>query len=106
MNSETPEEALKRSYTLANEGNYSGANQYISEDMKLAVKNSNKGISHKSLWDRSTKNGILERIEISSVEIRGEGAIVLATFIYMDGSSTGLEEIPLIFEKGRWKQAL
>ena len=87
----------------ANKGEYSEAEKYLSLETIAAV----KGIGAlsggtKGIWDKNTRNGTIEKIDILSEEIRGEGATVLIKIHFKDGKTKDSTE-QLIKENGDWK---
>jgi hypothetical protein len=99
-----PADVAKAAYMAANEGRYSEVEQYLSSDAINAVKSSLGAMAGgmKGIWDKTTRNGTIERIEILKEEIRGEGARVQFK-IYFKGGATKEDHESLIQEKGSWK---
>jgi hypothetical protein len=59
----------------------------------------------KGAWDKATRNGSIERIEILREEVRGEGANVYFRIHFKDGSRQDTDE-KLLKENGVWKITL
>ena len=101
---ESPSEVVEAAYMAANRGEYSEAEHHLSSEALNAMKGT-LGIlagGMKEVWDRETKNGSIDRIEIVGEQIRGEGAAVYCRFHYKDGSTKDSSE-SLIKENGVWK---
>jgi len=60
----------------------------------------------KALCDQNTREGTIQSIATTGEEIRGEGATVITTFTFKDGSKLEGFRAPLLKEKGIWKVAL
>lgn len=101
----TPGDVVKGFYQAANGGKYSEAEQLLSEDADKAIKGDLGQMAggFKHICDRDTKDGTIVRIDIVKVDIRGEGATVIADIFYKDGSSKKGDKTDLIKEKGSWK---
>lgn len=89
-------------YQAANEGRYSDAEQHLSTEALVAVKQ----IGFKRLCDMNTRNGQIKTVEIMKEDIRGEGATVHARILFNDGKTKDNDITELIREKGTWKVAL
>jgi hypothetical protein len=100
----SPAEVVKSAYTAGNQGRYSEAESYLSTEAEAAVKSQlgAMGGGVKGVWDHNTRNGTIDRIEILSEEVRGEGATVHFRLHFKDGNTKEDGE-PLIKEKGHWK---
>ena len=99
----SPSETVKAAYMAANKGDYSEAERYLSSEAINTMKGIGAlGGGTKGIWDRNTRNGTIEKIEILNEDIRGEGATVLIKIHFKDGSTTDSTE-PLIQENGSWK---
>lgn len=100
----TPSETVIATYMAANEGKYSEAGKYLSSEVINAMKGGLGALvgGMKGIWDQSTRNGNIERIEILREEIRGEGATVYFRIHFKDGTTKNDDE-PLIKENGVWK---
>ncbi len=99
MVSKSPGDAVKAAYMAANAGEYSEAEKYVSTDVLNAWARSG---GMKSEWDRITRDGTIDRIEILKEEIRGEGAKVSIRIHFKDGQTKNDNE-PLIKQSGEWK---
>lgn len=100
----SPSQVVKAAYMVANESKYSEADKHLSSEILNVMKGGLGALAGgtKGVWDKATRNGTIERIEILKEEIRGEGAIVHFRLYFKDGSTKGDDE-PLIKENGVWK---
>jgi len=100
----SPAEVVKAFYMAANEAKYSEAEGYLSSETKELMKSPLVALGGglKATVDMATKNGTIERIEITGERIRGEGAMVYFTLYFEDGTQRSKAET-LIHEGGRWK---
>ncbi len=99
----SPSEVVIAAYMAANEGKYSEVKKYMSSE----VINAMAGLGAlaggwKAVWDKITRNGTIQRIEILKEEMRGEGATVYFRIHFKDGK-TKVDDKPLIKEDGQWK---
>jgi len=103
----SPSEVVIAAFMAANQGIYSEAEKYLSSAVINAVKTGwgNDAGGLKGIWDRVTRNGTMDRIEILKEEIRGEGATVYFRIHFKDGATKNEDE-PLIKENGQWKITL
>jgi hypothetical protein len=101
---QSPSDVVREAYLAANEGKYSQAEKHLSSDVVNAMKGHLGAMTGgmKGAWDRLTKGGTIEQMEILKEEIRGEGARVHFRLRYKDGATKEDDE-PLIRENGRWK---
>lgn len=101
----SPGDVVKAFYTAANEGRYSDAKALLSEGLKKIIDGdlgqANGGI--KGACDDASKLGTITKVEILKQDIRGEGATVIATVFYKDGSKKNDDKTQLILENGSWK---
>jgi hypothetical protein len=87
----------------ANEGKYSEVEKYMSSDAISAIKNLGAlAGGMKGIWDKTTHNGTIRKIEIPKQEVRGEEATVYFRILFKDGKTEDGDE-PLIKEGGQWK---
>ncbi|HUU45527.1 MAG TPA: hypothetical protein VM118_07300 [Acidobacteriota bacterium] len=56
----------------------------------------------KGLWDKATKNGTIQMIEILSEKTQGEGATVRLE-LHLKHETTKVDSEPPVLEDGRWK---
>jgi hypothetical protein len=100
----SPSGVVEAAYMAGNRGEYSEAEKYLSSEALNAIKGGlgTLGGGTKGIWDRETRNGTIEKIEITKEEIRGEGATVYFKVYFKDGSSKDTKE-PLVKETGQWK---
>jgi hypothetical protein len=98
----SPGEVLKTAHLAANAGRYSEANGYLSSSVVEAARSS--GVDLQAVWDQATHNGQIQRLELLSSQVRGEGAIVQYQVVYRDGSSE-TNATRMVQERGRWKES-
>ncbi len=100
----SPADVVKAAYMDANAGRYSDAEKHLSSEVIAAMKGGLGALAGgmKGVWDKSTRNGTIERVEILGEEIRGEGATVRFRLHFKDGETKDYDE-PLIKENGKWK---
>lgn len=72
----SPGEVVKAAYMAANAGQYSEAEKYLSSEVLNAMKGGLGVLAGgmKGMWDKTTRDGTIDSIEILSEEVRGEGA--------------------------------
>jgi hypothetical protein len=102
----SPSDIVQRAYAEANAGNYTTAMEYCSSEVHEFIKEMGAfagGV--KGLWDKATRNGTIDWVEILSEEIRGEGAAVHFRLHFKDGTVEDSNE-DLLKEKGKWKISL
>jgi len=100
----SPGEVVKAVHMAANAGQYSEAEKYLASDA-LALMNSENAAwlgGPKGLWDKTTRDGTIDRVEILSEEVRGEGAKVLFRIHFKDGETRD-DDVQLIRVSGEWK---
>jgi hypothetical protein len=97
----SPSQVVVAAYMAANEGKYSEAEKYMSSGLINAIK---EGEGVKGVWDKTTRNGTIQKIEIREEFVRKEfgAAIVHFGITFKDGKTLGDSEI-LIKEGGQWK---
>ncbi|MCK5056376.1 MAG: DUF4878 domain-containing protein [Candidatus Aminicenantes bacterium] len=95
---------MKAAYTAANEGRYSEAEKYLHSEALNYIKTGWGVLWLKRLWDKMSKNGNIEKIEIIKEKIRGEGASVDFKKHFKDGETKNIS-VPLFKEDGFWKIA-
>lgn len=100
----SPSEVVKAAYMAANEGKYSEAEKYLSSEVITAMKGGLGALAGgmKGAWDKTTRNGTIEKIEIIDEGVRGESATVKFRIHFKDGKTKDDDE-PLIKENGQWK---
>lgn len=103
----SPSEVVKAAYLAANEGNYSTAENYFSSELIDALKGDLGATAGgmKGVWDKQTRDGTIDKIEILKEEVRGEGATVDFRIHFKNGKTRDVDK-PLIKENGRWKLTL
>ena len=99
-----PSDVIVAAYMAANDGKYSAVEPHLSSEFRNAMKSSLGTLAGgtKGVWDRETRDGTVQRIEILEENVRGEGATVSFRIHYEDGE-TETEAEPLIMEDGIWK---
>ena len=104
---ETPSSVVKDFFGLANEGKYTESEKLLSTEFSGVVKGviGQMGGGVKGLCDKATRNGTLNKIEIESEQVRGEGATVIAKLYFKD-DSTKDDKTSLRKENGKWKITL
>lgn len=104
LDSRSPAEVVESAYMAANAGEYSKANEYLSAEARSAAEGALGALvgGTKGIWDKMTRNGEIDRIEILEEKIRGEGAEVRFKIHFKDGRTKDDDE-PLIKEDGKWK---
>jgi hypothetical protein len=103
--SKSPGEVVKAAYMAANAGQYSDAEKYLSFEALNVIKGDLGGTRRRDegcMWDQTTRDGTIDRIEILKEDVRGEGAKVLFRIHFKDGKKEDDDE-PLIKENGHWK---
>jgi len=102
--SKSPGDVVKAAYMAANAGQYSEAEKYLSSEVLNAMKGGLGALAGgmKGMWDKTTRDGTIDRIEILKEDVRGEGAKVLFRIHFKDGKTKDDDE-PLIKENGQWK---
>ena len=101
----SPTSIVKDYYTACNAGNYSTAENYLSED----ARNLNHGSlgqlagGTKAACDHDSRNGTVTTVEIKSESVRGEGATVIANIHFKNGSVKIGDVTQMIKENGNWK---
>ena len=100
----SPSQVVIAAYMAANEGNYSKAEKYISSQLLDVAKGSLGALAGgiKGLWDEATRNGTIQKIEITKEKVRGEEATVYFKVFFKDGKIRDDKEV-LIKERGRWR---
>lgn len=103
----SPSDVLISAYMTGNDGKYSEAEAYLSSDLISAIKGDAGTLAGgmKGLWDKETRNGTIEKIEIVKEEFSGEGAKVYFKIHFKDGK-TNDDYVPFIKEKGQWKMTI
>lgn len=104
IGAKSPSEVVAAAYMAANAGEYSKAESYLSSELINTMKSGLGALvgGMKGMWDETTRDGNIQRIEILKESIRGEGAKVDFRIHFKDGKTKDNDE-PLIKEKGKWK---
>ena len=99
-----PPDVIRAFYDAANQGKYEQAKQYLSQEGIRNVEGplGARAGGFKGIMDRYTGNGTLTQVDVSEVDVRGEGASLRVTKHFRDGST---RELPIEFikEDGKWK---
>src|SRR5205085_2836508 len=84
----SPSDVVNVTYMAANSGQYSEVEKHLSKEALSAMKGTLGafGGGFKGIWDQQARNGTIEKIEVKKEDVRGEGATVLFTVYYKDGS--------------------
>jgi hypothetical protein len=101
---QSPSEVVIAAYKAGNDGRYAETKKYFSSEL-LDGDYRTIASDSRDAWDRSTRDGTMERIEIIRENIRDTKATVLFVLYFRDGSKKRFDE-PLIKEKGLWKFSL
>ena len=101
-----PPEVIKAFYDAANQGKYEQAKKYVSQEVIRNVEGP-LGALHggwKGILDGYTRDGTLTQVDVTEVNVRGQGASLRVTKHFQDGAT---EELPIEFiqEDGKWKIA-
>lgn len=99
---ESPSEAVVAVYMAANGGWYSVAEKYIHSEILTSTKKNLGTLFTINAWDKFTRFGKIERIEILKEVVRGERADVSFKIHFKDGETKEDRDI-LIKEGGQWK---
>lgn len=99
---ETPSETVVKIYMAANEGWYSTAERYIYSEVLSSIKQNFGTLYIINIWDKYTKHGEIQRIEIVEELIRGERAEVLFKVHFKDNQVREDRDM-LIKENRLWK---
>lgn len=104
---QSPSNVVKKAYMLANEGKYQETRKYFSSELLKDMKGEEwtKRGGLKGAWDRFTKDGTIEKIEIKEENIFDDRARVKFKLFFRDGSIIEEDE-PLKKEDGVWKISL
>ncbi len=100
----SPSKTAKAFYDTANRGKYDEAKKYLSSDFLNALSGplGAMGGGTKSILDKATRNGTIEKVEVIKEEIRGDGAVVHVK-LHLKGGKIEQDDTPLIREGGVWK---
>jgi len=92
----------------ANSLRYSEANKYFATGIKEAMEGARGAIpgGFTGIWDKATKNGSIERIEIVKEEIHGDEATVTCNTYYKDGTKRLADATEMKREKGIWRMSI
>jgi hypothetical protein len=102
---DSPTAVVKSFYMAANEGKYSEAEGMLAKDAKNALSGPLGQLTGdwKRICDKITKNGSITSIEPVNEEIRGEGATVVVTIHFKNGTKKKDDETGLIRQDGKWR---
>ena len=101
----SPSQVVVAAYMAANEGKYSEAEKYMSSEIINAVKGGEGMFAGgwKGSWDKITRNGTIQKIEILYGDAGGRfGAEVYFRIHFKDGKTKDDTEY-LMKEGGQWK---
>lgn len=100
----SPSEVVEAVYMAANDGNYSKVKKHSSKSVLNSLDNSliQRLGTFKGYWKAVTRNGTIDKIEITKEEIRGDVAGVGFTIYYKTGK-TKKNVVRLVKENGGWK---
>jgi Domain of unknown function (DUF4878) len=104
----SPGDAVRSFLLAANEGRYSEVEAMFAYDAKNAIGGTAAQMAGgvKTMCDSASRNGTISKVEITSEEVRGEGATVVARIMFKDGSSEDSFKANLVKEKGVWRFTL
>ncbi len=102
-----PGEVVKIAYMAANAGKYSDLEKHLSSEALSAMKGPLGAMAGgvKGIWDKETRNGTIDKIEILGETIRGEGGRVHIRVTFKDGKNKE-DHVPVIREKGEWRMTI
>lgn len=100
----SPSVVVRAAYTAANAGRYTEASGCFIALVRNTVNAMPGGapVFTAALWDKTTRNGTIQRIEILKEEVRGEVAKVSFRLHFQDGSTED-HTAHLVKENGVWK---
>ena len=101
LGKKSPQQVVQAFFAAGNAGKYSEAEQYLTPSAKAMMVLAG-GI--KKFVDHETKDGKIDRVEILTVETRGEGAKITYKIHYKDGETKN-DDVSLIIENGEWRIA-
>lgn len=103
----SPGNVVKAAYMAGNAGQYTEAEKYFSSAALNIMKDERVVLAGgmKGMWDHLTRGGTIDRFEILSEEVRGEGAKVFFRIHFKDGDTDNGDET-LIKENGEWKMTI
>jgi hypothetical protein len=102
-----PGDVVKTAYMAANAGQYSELEKYLSSEALNAMTGplGAKAGGVKGIWDKETRNGAIDKVEVLGEDIRGEGGRVHIRVTFKDGKSKE-DRVPMIQEKGEWRMTI
>lgn len=102
-----PADVVTMAYMAANAGKYSELEKYLSSEALNAMKGPLGAMAGgvKGIWDKETRNGTIDKIEVLGEDIRGEGGRVHIRVTFRDGNSKE-DRVPMIQEKGEWRMTI
>jgi len=100
----TPGYVTESFFELANEGEYTELETLLSTESKEMLKLHPQSGGLKGFCEQITRNGTLDKVDITKEEVRGEGATIYATLRFTDGS-TQKDRTSLRKEDGDWRIA-
>jgi hypothetical protein len=100
----SPGEVVRAFYLAANDGKYSEAEALLAKEARDTVNGPlgqmDRGL--KGICDNYTKNGNILAVDLLREDIRGEGATVIVSIRFKDGTvSSGIQEV--ILRGGKWQ---
>ena len=101
-----PSDVVVAAYMNKSKNKYSEFEKYLSAEALTAIKETTEldsGI--KDVWDKKTRNGIIDGIEIIQEDVQGEKATIALRLYFNDGYISDEHEC-LIKEDGQWKMTL
>ena len=102
----TPAEVVTAAYMNTNKDKYLEFEKYFSVEALTAIKETTELASGiKDVWDKKTRNGTIDGIEIIQEDVQGEKAIIAIRIYFKDGYISDEHEC-LIKEGGQWKMTL
>jgi hypothetical protein len=103
--SKSPGETVKAFYLAANAGKYSEAEAMLTQEARDFADGPLGQLAggFKGVCDSNTKKGTISQVDVVSETIRGEGATVLVTIHFQDGTSKDRARDELILKDRRWQ---
>jgi hypothetical protein len=101
----SPGEVVQAYNIACNEGKYSDVKVLFSEDVQKMIAGDMGQLAGgiKGVCDKDTRDGTVTKVDIVSQDIRGEGATVIATIFFKDGTKKNDDKTVLIKENGAWR---
>jgi hypothetical protein len=101
-----PSDVVVAAYMNTSKNKYSEFKKYLSAEALTAIKETTELASGiKDVWDKKTRNGIIDGIEIIQEDVQGEKATIALRLYFNDGYISDEHEC-LIKEDGQWKMTL